>query len=64
MVNRPCVRKDLSVISYTPLIYLNCFELFEIFNHKILNDLSYTFSTLEVNHSDKLMRNKYDEALK
>ena len=29
-----------------------------------LNDLSHTFSTLEVNHPDKLMRNKYNEALK
>ena len=29
-----------------------------------LNDLSQTYSTLEVNHSDKLMRNKYNEALK
>ena len=29
-----------------------------------LNDLSYTFSTLEVNYSDKLMRNKYNAALK
>ena len=29
-----------------------------------LNDLSQTYSTLEVNHSDKLVRNKYNEALK
>ena len=28
------------------------------------NDLSYTFSSLEANHSDKLMRIKYNEALK
>ena len=29
-----------------------------------LNYLSHTYSTLQVNHSDKLMRNKYNEALK